>query len=169
MIRGEILSGATGGEPLEAAFAIREAVFVREQGYALEIERDDHDPFAAHALVWDGDTPVATGRLFIDDEARWHIGRVAVLKAWRGKGVGGLVMRLLLMAALRFGADAVYLGSQDHAVGFYEGLGFRVYGDPYLDEGQPHRHMVADEADMRALFDGCDGCDQRECPARGGE
>lgn len=166
MIRGQILSGAAGGEALDAAFAIREAVFVTEQGYALEIERDERDPVAAHALIWEDDRPVATGRLYLDDAAQWHIGRVAVLKEARGRGFGDLAMRMLLMSALQFGADAVYLGSQEHAVGFYERLGFRAYGDPYLDEGQPHRRMVIEQDALDALFTGCAGCSDGACPAR---
>ena len=166
MIRAEIISGATAGELLDTVFSIRVEVFVDEQGYALEAERDEYDAAAAHALIWDDETPVATGRLYLDGEGQWHIGRVAVRKASRGSGVGDLTMRMLLLSALQFGADAVYLGSQLHAVGFYEKLGFRPYGEHFLDEGQPHQHMSIDEKAMQALFAGCAGCAQDDCPAR---
>ncbi len=158
MTRARVVSGASGDPALEEIFAIREEVFVKEQGYALEIERDAFDRQAAHALACEDDKPVGTGRLYLDEEARWHIGRVAVLREARGRGIGDLVMRMLLLSALEFGADAVYLGSQEHATGFYEKLGFRVYGGEYLDEGQPHYHMSIDRAAMERLFSGCDGC-----------
>jgi predicted GNAT family N-acyltransferase len=170
MIRGQIISGAAGGAALQDAFTIREAVFVHEQGYSLDTERDGHDYTAAHAVIYEDEIPIATGRLFIDEESRWHIGRVAVMQQARGRGVGDLLMRMLLSAAVQFSAERVYLGSQEHAVGFYEKLGFAVYGEPYLDEGQPHRHMVIDEATMARLFAGCSGCaDGSGCSGCGGD
>ncbi len=167
MIRGRIVPGSAPGEALGQAFSIREDVFVKEQGYALEIERDSYDETAAHALVWDDDTPLGTGRLYLDDEAEWHIGRVAVRKQARGRGIGDLIMRMLLQSALGFGAETVYLGSQEHAVGFYEKLGFQVYGGVYLDEGQPHYHMMIQQPAMLRLFQGCEGCAGcgGDCPA----
>lgn len=155
MVTGEMLPGTAD---LSEAYAVREAVFVEEQGYALEIERDEHDPQAAHALVRVDEKAVGTGRLFLDERAEWHVGRVAVLKEYRKQGIGELVMRLLLLSALEFGAENVYLGSQVHAVPFYQKLGFAVDGPEYLDEGQPHLPMRAEKAALERLFSGCKGC-----------
>ncbi len=163
MITGRILPG---GSDLSDVLAVREEVFVREQGYSLELERDENDAQAAHALILAGDKPVGTGRLFLDGNADWHIGRVATLKQYRGQGIGDLTMRLLLRAALEFGAESVFLGSQTHAMGFYEKLGFKVSGEEYHEEGQPHRPMRADRADIEKLFEGCAGC--TKCEGRTG-
>lgn len=157
MITGQILPG---GADLSEVFAVREAVFVSEQGYSLEIERDENDPRAAHALVRVDGEPAGTGRLFLDENADWHIGRVATLKKFRGQGVGDLAMRLLLMSALNFGAESVYLGSQLHAVPFYEKFGFTADGPEFLDEGQPHLPMRADRAAIERLFTDCAGCNK---------
>ncbi len=68
------------------ASPIRFAVFVEEQGVPREIELDEHDPVSIHVVAFDDQQPVATGRLLPDG----HIGRMAVLKDWRGRGIGAL-------------------------------------------------------------------------------
>src|SRR5689334_20569838 len=77
------------------AMPIRETVFVREQKVPAEIEMDEMDAQCLHALAYEGAQAVATGRLLPDG----HIGRMAVLKEWRGKGVGGAVLDRLVEAA----------------------------------------------------------------------
>ncbi|MDR2514834.1 MAG: GNAT family N-acetyltransferase [Christensenellaceae bacterium] len=147
-----------GDEDLSQAYAVREAVFVREQGFAAEIEQDETDLRAAHALLIDEDgQPAGTARLFIDEEGYWHIGRVCVLKEKRGKHLGDLLMRMVLDKALRAGAKHFRLGAQADKLPFYEKYGFWPYGEPYLDEGVPHLHMEADEDSVREkVFGGCE-------------
>ena len=70
-----------------------------------------------------------------------HIGRLAVLKEYRGQGLGAQALLALVAEADRIGLDRVYLGAQKHAVGFYERLGFSVYGEPYMEVGIEHVHM----------------------------
>lgn len=75
---------------------IRELVFVREQGVPMALEMDDQDPRCDHALAYSAEgAAVGTGRLLPDG----HIGRMAVLKQWRGKGVGALVLQALIERA----------------------------------------------------------------------
>ena len=80
---------------------------------------------AVYALAYDEkDRPAGTGRLIINDESRFQIGRVCVLKEARGQGLGDLVVRMLLYRALELGAGEIWLGAQLPAVGFYARYGF---------------------------------------------
>lgn len=117
--------------------AIRYAVFVEEQGVPVEIELDEWDASVVHALAYDGEQPVGTGRLLPDG----RIGRMAVLKEARGQGVGVALLNALLGAAKNAGLVQVTLHAQTHAIGFYQKLGFEAYGDEFDDAGIPHRAM----------------------------
>jgi predicted GNAT family N-acyltransferase len=117
---------------------------VDEQGFSPDLEIDEYDRMSVYALVMDDDgTPSATGRLYIDGEDRFSIGRVCVLKEQRGKYMGDLVMRMLLYRAQELNCASVTLSSQLPAVSFYTRYGFRPVGGLYDDEGVPHRRMVA--------------------------
>ena len=119
------------------AAPIRFAVFVEEQGVPREIELDEMDRDSVHALAFEGEKPVGTARLLPDG----HIGRMAVLKAWRGRGIGGLMLARLIGEARSRGRREVVLSAQVHAVGFYRAYGFVEQGDEYLEAGIPHREM----------------------------
>lgn len=117
---------------------IRHQVFVVEQKVPPELELDEHDDTAIHALVHDADgQAVGTGRLLPDG----HIGRVAVLQAWRGRGVGAAVMRALIQQAQHLGYPAIELSAQCHAQSFYENLGFQAFGPMYQEAGIQHIAM----------------------------
>lgn len=130
---------ASYAEQGEAIRAVRFRVFVEEQKVPAELEMDERDPVCSHVVAWSGGTPVGTGRLLDDG----HIGRVAVLAEWRGKGVGCAIMRQLMDAARSRGMAKVELAAQTHAVGFYERLGFQVEGQPFQEAGIEHVSMVA--------------------------
>ena len=117
---------------------IRTAVFIEEQGIAAEDEWDDQDPISTHFVVYDADQPIATARLLSND----HVGRVAVLKEYRSKGIGKLVMQEIIALAKQQQRKELILSSQVHATQFYSGLGFAVQGESYLDCGIPHVDMV---------------------------
>lgn len=120
------------------AYAIRYTVFVVEQHVPVEAELDQHDPSSEHALASDQHgTVVATGRLLPDG----HIGRMAVLREWRGQGIGAAVLRALIERARARGFDAVHLSAQVRAQGFYARFGFVRHGPEYLDVGIPHVDM----------------------------
>ena len=119
------------------AAPIRFTVFVEEQGVPREIELDQQDPQCVHAVAFQDERPVATGRLLPDG----HIGRMAVLKPWRGRGVGGLILGILVEKARQRGDKAVALSSQVHAVKFYKAHGFVEEGGEYLEAGILHQAM----------------------------
>ncbi|OGA19591.1 MAG: GNAT family N-acetyltransferase [Betaproteobacteria bacterium RIFCSPLOWO2_02_FULL_66_14] len=122
----------------EAATRIRYEVFVEEQRVPLAMELDEFDPQCVHALARDGDAAaVGTGRLLPDG----HIGRMAVLKAWRGQGVGGEILERLVVAARERGDLEVVLSAQTHALEFYRRHGFVAEGEIYLDAEIPHQMM----------------------------
>ena len=117
---------------------IREAVFIAEQAVTPELEWDNDDADAVHFLAQEGDFPVGTARLLPDG----HIGRVAVLKDWRGMKVGDALMRAAIAEAERRGLKQQALSAQVHATAFYERLGFRVVSEEFLEAGIPHVDMV---------------------------
>ncbi len=117
---------------------VRLAVFVHEQGVPLELEWDAFDATSTHVLALsECGRAIGTGRLLPDG----HIGRMAVLHEWRGRGVGRLLLRELLAMARESGLEIVMLNAQLHALGFYAQEGFRPEGEPFLDAGLPHRRM----------------------------
>ena len=119
------------------AAPIRFAVFVEEQGVPFEIELDEYDPVSIHALAFEGDKAVATGRLLPDG----HIGRMAVLKKWRNRGIGGLLLKRLIDAAKARGDGQVALSAQVGALPFYRAHGFEPEGDEYMEAGIRHQAM----------------------------
>ena len=121
----------------EACYAIRKTVFVEEQAVPLELELDEYDDVATHFLLRDGDAPLATARL-LDKHGLAKIGRVAVLKEARGRGLGLVLMRAVLEEARRQGFTEAVLDSQTYAIPFYERLGFVAEGEEFDDAGIPH-------------------------------
>ena len=119
------------------AAPIRFAVFVEEQGVPFEIELDEYDPVSVHAVAFEGDQAVGTGRLLPDG----HIGRMAVLAASRGKGIGGALLAALVRAAKARGDRQVVLSAQVGALQFYRAHGFQPEGDEYMEAGIRHQAM----------------------------
>lgn len=117
---------------------IRECVFINEQAVPPELEWDGEDATATHFLALEGDYPIGTARLLPDG----HIGRVSVLKDWRGLRVGDALLRSVIAEAEKAGLTRQMLSAQVHATSFYERLGFRVVSGEYLDAGIPHVDMV---------------------------
>ena len=120
---------------------IRELVFVHEQRVPIELELDDQDAHCDHALAYAADgSAVGTGRLLPDG----HIGRMAVLKEWRGKGVGALLLQTLVAHARQRRHASVRLNAQSYAAGFYRRYGFEVSGPEFMDADIPHVPMQRD-------------------------
>jgi predicted GNAT family N-acyltransferase len=118
--------------------SIRTAVFMREQQVPEEFEWDGLDGTAIHLLANDTfGRAVGTARMLPDG----HIGRVAVVKHWRGKGVGTELIRAMVREARRRGLHQVHLDAQVGAIAFYERLGFTAEGPEFMDAGIAHRHM----------------------------
>jgi predicted GNAT family N-acyltransferase len=119
------------------AAPIRFTVFVEEQGVPREIELDEHDAASIHVVAFEDGKPVATGRLLPDG----HIGRMAVLKDWRRRGVGALMLKALVERAKARGDTEIVLAAQVRAVPFYRAHGFSAEGDVYMEAGIPHQDM----------------------------
>lgn len=127
---------------LAACHALRRTVFIEEQNVPEADEMDDLDADAIHLLATDdADRPVATARLLVRDDIG-KIGRVCVLADQRGTGLGAALMRAAIDALAARAVRQVRLGSQTHAMGFYEKLGFVAEGPVYDDAGIPHRDMA---------------------------
>jgi len=116
---------------------IRKSVFTQEQNVPESLDFEGKDPDAIHALVRDGNRYVGTGRMLNDG----HIGRVAVLREYRGMGFGKNITIALIGEAKRLGIKRVFLGAQLHAVDFYKKLEFSKYGEVFLDADIEHVHM----------------------------
>ncbi len=126
--------------PEEAVF-IRETVFVKEQGFAEEL--DDIDAIATHIVLYNKESmPVATCRYFWDKELNaWVVGRIAVLKEFREKHYGTAVLHEAERQIRENGAEKVCLAAQVRAKGFYEKIGYFAIGDEFLEEHCPHIRM----------------------------
>ena len=123
--------------------AIRNAVFVDEQGVPLELESDGRDAQAVHFLAVDGgDRPVGTARLLADGQ----IGRIAVMPALRRRGIGRRLLDHAVDAALARGDRRVWLHAQIEAMDLYLQAGFRVVGKRFMEAGIPHIAMERDLA-----------------------
>jgi predicted GNAT family N-acyltransferase len=124
----------------EAARRIRFEVFVDEQGVPPELEIDETDPLCLHALAWQAaDAPLGTGRLLPDG----RIGRMAVVRQARGKGVGAALLLTLMQAARERGHRQVELSAQVTAQAFYRRFGFVAVGSEFDDAGIVHIAMRA--------------------------
>ncbi|MGI5959737.1 MAG: GNAT family N-acetyltransferase [Massiliimalia sp.] len=132
----------TTEEEKKQCFSIREKVFVEEQGFSIENEFDAIDQEAHHLLFLDDETPIATARLFLEN-GTWHIGRICVLKEYRGQNIGKFLVEECVQKAKELGeSNQVWLDAQCRVRGFYEALGFEARGEEHLDEWCPHISMV---------------------------
>ena len=127
-------------EEFDQCFRIRTIVFVEEQEVPLELEMDEYDAVATHFLLRDGETPLATARL-VDKHGLAKIGRVAVLKEVRGRGLGLLLMQAVIEEAMHRGFTESVLDAQTYAVPFYARLGYVAEGEEFDDAGIPHLLM----------------------------
>ena len=141
-----------GAEGYETARAVRERVFMQEQGFSFD--KDEKDETAYHIAGWDGDRLIAAGRLFKVDDGVYTIGRVAVDADYRGQYVGDTVMRALEDKAVQLGAAFIRLYAQEQALGFYEKQGYVRQGALLPGDIANHWLMEKDLSKIR----GCRGC-----------
>lgn len=117
---------------------LRFAIFVGEQNVPPGIELDDQDASCVHAVAFDVDgKAIGTGRLLPDG----HIGRMAVVKEWRRRGIGAEILEALTGEARKRGHAEVVLSAQLQAMEFYRGFGFEAEGKVYEDAGILHQKM----------------------------
>lgn len=133
-------------EELNLGFALRIEVFVREQNVPLELELDekDHSENTVHIGYFHDDKLIGVARLIDMDKDVIHIGRVAIDKNYRGKGIGrDLIIGCETTAKLILKREVtIELSAQIQAEKFYESLGYyRVNNTIYLDAGIEHVDM----------------------------
>jgi predicted GNAT family N-acyltransferase len=129
-------------EAVEEAYLIRKRVFIDEQGVPEEMELDEYDPLAQHALAYLKSECIGTARLVSLPSGVGRIGRMAVLLMHRKQGVGGKLLCALLELSKSQGITKLELHAQLSAIAFYEQYGFIAQGDIYDEAGIAHRDMI---------------------------
>ena len=125
--------------PDEAAM-IRRAVFMEEQGFKQEF--DDVDNISKHLVLFKGSDPAAACRLYKKNDSNdFIVGRIAVLKHYRGKGLGAEILRSAEQAARDMKGEKICLHAQMRAKQFYEKQGYLPYGEVSFEEDCPHIWM----------------------------
>jgi len=121
------------------AFEIRKSVFIDEQGFYDE--PDSIDENAWHVAAYDSDKVIGCGRMFPESEGKYHVGRIAVLKEYRGMNIGTEIMNAFERTAASDDVHCIVLSAQRRARDFYLKLGYEAVGDEYLEERYPHTFM----------------------------
>ena len=128
-------------EAMPLARTVREKVFIEEQKVPRELEWDEWDERCDHAVACDPQgRAIGTARLAPGGK----LGRMAVLRDWRGLGVGAALLDALLGRARQQALSRVTLHAQTHAAGFYRRFGFIERGEGFLEAGIPHLEMSLD-------------------------
>jgi predicted GNAT family N-acyltransferase len=132
-----------GAGTLEAAFAVRRAVFIQEQDVDEEIEMDGRDADATHFVIVDEQTQTAAGtaRLRTTDDGVAKPERVAVRQPYRGDGLGRRLMGLIESEARTQGCHRSVLHAQTHVIGFYRTLDYEVTSEEFEEAGITHVEM----------------------------
>ena len=129
---------------MQRAYAIRRRVFIEEQNVPEEIELDADDEQAFHALAILDDVAIGCGRMLEHRDGEVKIGRMAVLREFRGTGVGAHILRFLIDRARARGLRRAILHAQLTAEGFYLKEGFNPVGGVFDEAGIAHRKMERD-------------------------
>lgn len=137
-----------GRDDIYDALKIRSDVFEKELKMTGEPERDENDELSLHLVLYDGDIPVATGRVYHDGKT-FRIGRCAVLKEKRGIGLGDMLVKLLLLKAFSYNPSEVVISSRLVKAPFYEKYGFVKTGEEYSEAGEPHIKMTVNKETLR--------------------
>lgn len=147
-----------GLDAIEQILPIRKDVFVKEQNIPDFLE-DEIDETAVHAVIYkdiERTTPVGVGRMYAlpGQDQVYKIGRIAVLKEERKNGYGDFIVRMLTDKAFLMGAQKVLVASQEHAVAFYEKIGFKKTGEEIFEAGVKHIIMELLQSNI------CKACQQ---------
>ena len=124
----------------ESLTMIREKVFIEEQKVTSQLEWDGMDEEAIHFLAFKNEKAIGCARAFVI-ENYMQLGRMAVLKEYRGEGVGTALIEKAITTAKLNQLSAIYISAQCHAIDFYKKFGFEITSDIYLDAEIPHRDM----------------------------
>ena len=123
------------------AVKIRTDVFIDEQGFSGEF--DDIDETAIHTVLFSDNIPVATSRIYYDEERESYVlGRVAVIKAFRGRGIGSIILENAEKIVRNMKGKRISLHAQDRVADFYKKHGYKETGEKDYDEFCPHGWMT---------------------------
>ncbi len=120
---------------------IREKVFIQEQKVTPELEWDGMDEKAIHFLVFKDEEAIGCARAIVI-KSQMQLGRMAVLKEYRGQGVGSTLIENAIVTAKHKQLSSIHISAQCNAINFYVKFGFEVMGDTYLDAEILHRDMT---------------------------
>lgn len=146
MLVADAVKAVESTQEMKGAHDLRMKVFVGEQGVPPGDEMDEHDETAYHAVAVKDGVVVGTGRLLVDSPLEGRIGRMAVERSLRRKGLGGRVLSFLEKEAKRRGVRRISLDAQSNVTAFYASHGYVEEGEPFLEVGIPHVKMVKDLA-----------------------
>lgn len=118
---------------------IRETVFMQEQGFQNEF--DEIDSKAKHIVLYDDNHPIATCRIYKEKDKTFVLGRLAVLKAYRGTGLGSIILKEAENLVMKLGGTTLSLHAQCRVKEFYYKLGYSEFGEMDYDEDCPHIWM----------------------------
>ena len=125
---------------LEQVLRIREIVFIKGQKVPENRERDGLDKTSKHAIVFYKNRPISCARVrFVHDRAKLE--RIALLKNYRGKGFGKLIMQYLIRYCKRKKSKEIVMHAQYYLKGYYYKFGFKIRGKVFMDAGIKHIEM----------------------------
>jgi predicted GNAT family N-acyltransferase len=116
---------------------IRKKVFIDEQKVPESMEWDEFDSVATHYITRLDNEVIACARLKPDGQ----IGRMAVLRDFRNRGIGSRLLKFVLINAEQKKYPDVYLHAQIKALKFYQRHGFKEEGEVFDEAGIPHQMM----------------------------
>ncbi len=127
---------------MDGAHALRLLVFVKEQGVPQELDLDDLDAAAFHAVALENGRVVGTGRLILDTPGHGVIGRMAVAQPLRRQGIGGKILTFLEEQAKAQQVRHLTLHAQSYVKEFYVRHGYKEEGKPFMEAGILHVRML---------------------------
>lgn len=123
----------------EAAFAVRREVFVVEQQRSRDMEATGNDEASHFIAILEGQ-PAGAAR-YRRTENGYKLERFAVLKQFRGKGVGDALVKAVL-DDIGERNTVIYLHAQPEAINLYGRNGFVMEGNSFVEAGTIHYKMV---------------------------
>ncbi len=124
----------------DEAKTIRNEVFCIEQGFVDEFDKTDG--ISIHLVAFENNAPIATCRVYSNNENSYCIGRIAVIKAYRGKKIGARVIEEAEKYISEHGGKEILISAQTRVENFYKKQGYLPFGNEYLDENCPHVKMI---------------------------
>lgn len=121
---------------------VRKEVFIDEQGFSAADEFDQIDQTALHIVLYEDGLPIATGRIIDGGQGVFHLGRIAIKKQYRGRGLGRSLIARMEAKSVLLGAQKTVLSAQLQAKAFYEKCGYTAHGKEYMDGHVRHILMT---------------------------